>query len=140
MKQLIEEYAYSEQGYKPCLITPRWQAAILNYAESQDFKSIDKIEKHTQTDEVFVLLEGFAVLIAAEQTDNALRFETIPLQKGIIYNVPADVWHNIAMDEAARIIIFEDANTHLNDVTYNPLNEEQQKKLEMSLKQIIKNE
>jgi hypothetical protein len=48
MKQLIEEYAYSEQGYKPCLITSRWQAAILNYAESQGFEAIDKIEKHTQ--------------------------------------------------------------------------------------------
>jgi mannose-6-phosphate isomerase-like protein (cupin superfamily) len=136
MKQLIEEYSYTEKGYKPCLITERWQAALLNYAEAQGFENIDKIEKHTQTDEIFVLLEGTATLIAAEKEDNNIRFKVKSLETGIIYNIPPDVWHNIAMDKDARIVIFENANTHLNDCTYHPLNEQQQKELYDILKQL----
>ena len=131
---MIEKYKYEEKGYFPCLITEKWQAAILNFAEEQDAKNIDKIEKHTQTDEIFVLLHGNAVLIAADVCDNEILFETEVLEKGVIYNIPRDVWHNIAMDKDAKIFICENSNTHLNDCTYLQLNTGQQERLFALLK------
>jgi len=119
MRQLIEEFVYTEAGYKPCLITPKWQAALLNYADSQAYTAMDKLEKHVNTDEVFVLLEGTATLIAAElDGDKIIKLNTKLLEQGVIYNIPAGVWHNIAMKPDARLLILEDANTHLNDVIY----------------------
>jgi len=137
MKQLIEEYRYGGAGYKPCLITKNWQAALLNYTGEQGYKRMDNMEKHTETDEVFVLLEGHAILIAADKEDDKITFEAKALQKGIIYNIPQGVWHNIAMGEDARILIFEDAGTHLNDCTHSCLSDEQQKELYSILEQII---
>jgi mannose-6-phosphate isomerase-like protein (cupin superfamily) len=139
MKQLIEEYPHEGEGYAPCLIREHWQAALLNYAPEQNWDRMEKVEKHTQTDEVFVLLQGRAVLIAAEITGHTVRFETKPLEKGIIYNIPKEVWHNIAMAGNARIFICENAGTHRNDCTYFPLTAEQQGGLYRILKEIFSN-
>jgi mannose-6-phosphate isomerase-like protein (cupin superfamily) len=130
MKELIEIFTYSETGYKPCLITSKWQAALLNYADTVAFSAMNRVEKHEHTDEVFVLLEGTATLIAAEfNNDGTVRWDVKPLQTGVIYNIPIGVWHNVAMSEDARIFIVEDANTHLNDVIYQSLSEAQQQEL-----------
>jgi len=126
---MIEKYKHEAKGYLPCLINTNWQAAILNFAEEQEAKNIDKIEKHTQTDEIFVLLHGNAVLIAADVYGNEISIKTEVMEKGIIYNIPQNVWHNIAMDKNAKIFIFENSNTHLNDCTYLSLNDRQQKEL-----------
>jgi len=134
MEPLIETYTYSEAGYKPCLITPDWQAALLNYADSQAYSAMNKLEKHDKTDEVFVLLGGTATLIAAEfDGDTIVRWDIQPLKPGVIYNIPIAGWHNIAMKENAQILIVEDANTHLNDVTYRSLTEDQQQELQTKL-------
>ncbi|MDR0814701.1 MAG: hypothetical protein LBN37_03000, partial [Bacteroidales bacterium] len=63
-----------------------------------------------------------------------VRHEIQKLVPGVIYNIPANVWHNIAMQEDARIIIVEDADTHLHDVTYQALSKEQQKELYEQIK------
>jgi mannose-6-phosphate isomerase-like protein (cupin superfamily) len=135
--QLIEEYPHEGEGYDPCLIREPWQAALLNYAPEQGLERMEKMEKHAQTDEVFVLLQGSAVLIAAEMAGDTVRFETKRLEKGIIYNIPKEVWHNIAMAGDARIFICENAGTHLNDCTYFPLTAEQQEGLYRTLKEIF---
>jgi mannose-6-phosphate isomerase-like protein (cupin superfamily) len=138
MKQMIEEYLHEGKGYDPCLIREPWQAALLNYAPEQGPERIDKMEKHVQTDEVFVLLGGRAVLIAAEITGDTVRFATKLLEEGIIYNIPKTVWHNIAMDRDARIFICENAGTHLHDCTYHPLTAGQRDELCHLLKALFK--
>jgi ureidoglycolate hydrolase len=139
MKTLIEEYPHEGEGYVPCLIREHWQAALLNCAPEQRPERIDKIEKHVQTDEVFVLLQGRAVLIAADTADDTVRFTVKRLEEGIIYNIPKTVWHNIAMDRDARIFICENAGTHLHDCTYRPLTAGQRDELYMLLKEIFNN-
>jgi mannose-6-phosphate isomerase-like protein (cupin superfamily) len=133
MNQLIEKYTHTAEGYNPFLIRDKWQVAQLNYVSGQGFADMDKIEVHQQTDEVFILLKGTAVLIAAEKEGDKVNFQTIEMIEGITYNIPAGVWHNIAMDPDAQIIIVEDANTHLHDVTYYYLSDEQKKNIDTQL-------
>ena len=99
--------------------------AQLNYIESQHLNNIDKIEVHRQTDEVFMLLKGKAVLITAEITNSDLNFSIDLMQPHITYNIPQNVWHNIAMEEGSEVLIVEKSNTHLNDVEYLTLNDHQ---------------
>ena len=61
---LIEVYKHEAEGYNPSLISDGWQAAFLNYADAEKLESIEKLDIHYLTDEVFVLLEGESVLIA----------------------------------------------------------------------------
>ena len=122
---LIETYAIGEQGYHPFLIRDGWQVAKLNYLEELNINNIDKIESHTQTDEVFVLLKGKAVLTLAELQENNLNFEFTLMEPMVIYNIPKKRWHNIAMEKESEVLIIEKSNTHLNDVEYLFLNKNQ---------------
>ena len=62
---MIERYYHEGDGYDPFLIREGWQVAQLNYQVMNGFDSIDKVEAHRETDEVFVLVKGRAILIAA---------------------------------------------------------------------------
>jgi mannose-6-phosphate isomerase-like protein (cupin superfamily) len=136
MNRLIEIYTHTAEGYNPFLIRDKWQVAQLNYVSGQGFADMDKVEVHRQTDEVFILLKGTAVLITAEKDGDKIDFQTVAMIKGITYNIPAGVWHNIAMAPDAQIIIVEDACTHLHDVTYFHLSDEQKKDIDTQLQSV----
>jgi len=119
--KVIDKYLHSDNGYNPYLITDRWQVAKLNYQDGLGLDQIDKMEVHRNTDEVFILLVGTAVLIASGQADGQGSFEAIMMLPGVTYNIPTGVWHNIAMAPDAQMIIVENNNTHLSDVEYTPL-------------------
>lgn len=119
--ELIESLVHNSEGYNPFLIRDGWQVAQLNYMPSLDPEAITRIELHRQTDEVFILIHGEAVLIACELTKDGFVFQCIRLEMGAVYNIPVNVWHNIAMNRDARLIIVERSNTHLDDVIYHSL-------------------
>ncbi|MGD0498446.1 MAG: hypothetical protein ABSC23_08415 [Bryobacteraceae bacterium] len=121
--ETIEEYEHAGQGYNPFLIRRHWQVAQLNYAPSLAFDAIDRLERHKATDEVFILLRGRPVLIGAAEEAGVLRLERSAMRPGVTYNVPAGVWHAIAMRAEDVVIIVENANTHLHDVEYRALDE-----------------
>lgn len=136
---LLEEYRFDDSGYKPLLITKGWQAAQLNYMKEQDPENICKIDKHTKTDEVFLLMEGTAVLIMAADfhEGDSIQFETTLMLPGVIYNVPVNHWHNIAMAEDARVFICEDSNSHLEEYILRDLSEGEKEQLNQQLKQFF---
>jgi len=127
--KLIEKYHHEGEGYNPFLIREGWQVAQLNYMPGQGIDDIQKIDIHFETDEAFVLVAGKAVLIAAEKEGDNVSFEMISMKQGVVYNIPKDVWHNIAMLADAQVIIVEKDNTHLGDYDFYYLNEEQQEML-----------
>ena len=127
--KLIEEYRHAKEGYNPYLIGPKWQVAQLNYMPDLAPRAIKKVDVHHHTDETFMLMNGQAVLIAAEIQQDNLGFEVINMKPRVLYNIPKGCWHNIALSTDAEILITEDANTHLGDYDYHYLNEEEQREL-----------
>ena len=126
---LIEMYQRGNEGYDPFLIREGWQVARLTYLPAQDMLGIKKMDRHLLTDELFILLRGNAVLIAAVEQNNNFQFEFAKMQPGIPYNIPARQWHNIAMDRDAELIIVEKDQTHIADYEYKPLNQDQMNKI-----------
>ena len=122
---MIERYFHTEDGYNPFLIRKGWQVAQLNYVAKHGLDDIDDVEMHALTDEVFILMRGRAALITASFEGDEPTFEVENMQVGVTYNIPAGVWHNIAMDKDAQIIIVERNNTHLEDVAHKTLTDEQ---------------
>lgn len=122
---MIERYFHTEDGYNPFLIREGWQVAQLNYVAKHGLDDIDDVEMHALTDEVFILMRGRAALITASFEGNEPTFEVENMRVGVTYNIPAGVWHNIAMDKDAQIIIVERNNTHLEDVAHKTLTDEQ---------------
>ena len=134
---MIERYFHEKDGYNPFLIEDNWQVAQLNYLSKHGLDDIDDVEVHSQTDEVFVLMKGTGVLIAADLTGDEIVFECVNMQQGVTYNIPAGVWHNIAMDKEASMIIVEKANTHLNDCKHQPLDEKTTQRLYAEIAELL---
>jgi mannose-6-phosphate isomerase-like protein (cupin superfamily) len=132
---MIEVYEYSGQGYNPFIIRDGWQVAQLNHLAGQDLEGIVKVDMHLQTDEVFILLKGMAVLVVATaHGPETLQFECVRMRPGITYNIPVNTWHNIAMDREASVLIVERSNTHLGDFVYRSLSAGQQLELRSTIR------
>ena len=134
---LIELYQYENEGYNPSLISEVWQVAFLNYAEAESLERIDKLDIHYKTDEVFILLAGKAVLIAADIKGDVIEYDLIDMQPGIIYNIPKNTWHKIAMYKGSKVCIVERDNTHVSDFEFYYLSADKQLELQNAVKQLF---
>lgn len=104
----------------PLSIHEGWQAAYLTTCEKHHFDDLENMEVHSQTDELFILLQGVAVLLEADYETGHPVFEALNMKPFVMYDVPQGVWHNIAMAPDTLLLIIEKDNTHLNDVAYRP--------------------
>ncbi|WP_319268680.1 hypothetical protein [uncultured Draconibacterium sp.] len=138
---IIDTYKHKNEGYNPFLITPKWQVAQLNHAPEEELEVIERLDIHYKTDEVFFLIDGQAVLIAAKINDNTIDYDLQIMQPGITYNIRKNVWHNIAMYPGCKVLIVEDANTHLplpdGDYEFHYLSEEQKQDLQNQVNQLL---
>jgi endo-1,4-beta-D-glucanase Y len=123
---MIETYKIEGDGYHPFLIRDGWQVAQLNYQEEQHINNIKKLDVHLKTDEVFVLTKGVSVLIAANIEEGEPVFELELMEQHKVYNIPQDMWHNIAMEKGSEVIIIEKSNTHISDFEFFELSKEKQ--------------
>ena len=101
----LEITEYRGEDYKATVYFGAWRVAYLNYSERFDPDKIDTLERHMETDEVFVLLEGKATLLIGEDA------EEVPMEKFKCYNVKKAVWHTIATSRDAHVLIVENADT-----------------------------
>jgi mannose-6-phosphate isomerase-like protein (cupin superfamily) len=113
----VEVHAWEQAGYQPLVFTPAWMIALLNWEPAMDLANAHEIERHVQTDEVFVLVRGQAALYTASPAG----FELIELQPGRLYNVTAGTWHNLLATRQAAFVIIENRDTHLQDTELRPL-------------------
>lgn len=105
-------YNYDGEGYFSPYNFEGWKIAFLNPAERFTREGIIRLERHTKTDEVFVLLNGCATLLLGEQ---ATEIDMIPQQ---LYVVKKNQWHNIIVSEDAKILIVENVDTGLENTEY----------------------
>lgn len=89
-----------------------WRVAYLNYAESHKEGNIEFLEKHLETDEVFVLMAGKAILLMGEEC------ERIEMDLHKVYNVKKDAWHNIILSEDAKVLLVENKDTSKENTQY----------------------
>lgn len=112
MDNIVEIKDYTGEGYKPQVDFGAWRVAIANFKPDWAKGKQTYIERHMQTDEVFVLLSGeVSLLIGKEMTE-------YPLEPGKIYNVKAASWHQLQMSEDAKVLIVENRDTGRSNSEY----------------------
>ncbi|MBE6561136.1 MAG: hypothetical protein E7662_08410 [Ruminococcaceae bacterium] len=92
---------YKGEGYRALMDSDGWRVAFLRYGPK--FAAYNQLERHMCTDEVFLLVEGSAVLYVEDQP--------YVMEKCKMYNVPRAVWHHIVVTPDATVMIVENANT-----------------------------
>ncbi len=103
---MIEIREYTGEGYLPLVDFESWRVAFLRYNER--FSALNGMERHLETDEVFVLLAGSATLYLG---DGGLDRREITMEPCKIYNIKRAVWHHIVVSKDATVLIVENANT-----------------------------
>jgi hypothetical protein len=112
---LLEIRQFSEQGYKPLIDYGKWRVAILRYIDELLPENINKMQRHDETDEVFVLLEGHCILFIGEGDEQLTRIHAQDMEPLKLYNVKRSCWHTHTLSEGTTVLIIENRDTSSNN-------------------------
>lgn len=123
-ESFVEICAYTGEGFKPLVLFGDWRVAMLNYAAGMHPDNNKTMERHTETDEVFVLIKGSGMLLIGG--DGPQVDEIIPqeMETGVLYNIRRNVWHTILLSRDASVLIVEQADTGEHNSEYVALSPE----------------
>lgn len=125
VNKLVEIREFTGPGYKPLIDFSKWRVAILNYIDEIHPERIEKMERHNETDEVFVLIKGQGILFLGEGNERVVKIHTQVLEPSKIYNVKRSVWHSIVLSKDGSVLIVENMNTSSANSDYFTMNMEQ---------------
>lgn len=109
--QSIEVTELPESGYVPLVDYAHWRVAVLRYCPDVQLENLHSMQKHMETDEVFVLLSGHCTLYAAGDGGKPGEISALPLLPCRIYNVKKGHWHTHALDPEGAVLIVENRDT-----------------------------
>lgn len=121
----IEIIDFQPEGYKPLVDFESWRVAVLKFCDDLKIENIKTMQKHLETDEVFVLIRGNCTLFLGNDGDRPEDIKSVHMEHGKVYNIKKGVWHNHIMDEDGEVLIVENRNTSDDNSPIIALDEEQ---------------
>lgn len=121
----IEIKQYNEPGYAPVIDFGAWRVAVLNDIDELKVHNLKTMQKHLETDEVFVLLKGSCTLFTAGNGKEAGTIQSTNLEPCKCYNVKAGVWHTHTLTENSSVLIVENLDTNEENSPVVKLTDEQ---------------
>ncbi len=133
---LLEVRTHDGPDYMPLIDYQTWRVALMNYTSDQTSDKIKRMQKHVETDEVFVLLTGRCILFLGEGEEAVTNIHAVDMEPYKLYNVKKDCWHSHTFSVDARVLIVENRDTVDANSPFVGLSEEQQKQVEELAKQL----
>jgi ureidoglycolate hydrolase len=116
---------HTGEGYLPLIDSGEWRVAVLRFLDELLPERIDSMERHLNTDEVFVLMSGRGVLILGGNGDQADEISFWVMEFGKVYNVKRYTWHTILLSLDASVLLVENKDTSRHNSEYSYLMPEQ---------------
>lgn len=110
-KQYIDITSYEGEGYKPVIDYMSWRVAILRYCEELEVPNLKTMQKHNESDEVFVLLAGNCTLFTGGTGEAINNMDGVAMEPMKLYNVKRGVWHTHTLDKEGTVLIVENKDT-----------------------------
>jgi ureidoglycolate hydrolase len=107
----IEVKSFSGEGYQPLVSYGSWRVAVLRFLKDLEPENLTTMERHALTDEVFVLIQGKAMLILGGNADHASVVVPYEMKIGDVFNVKKNTWHTIVVSHDVHIMIVENDDT-----------------------------
>lgn len=126
---LLEISQYSGQGYQPLVDYGNWRVAILRYIDELEPQNLTKMQRHNETDEVFVLLAGKCILFLGEGDGSITQIYAQDMEPMKLYNVKRSCWHTHTLSKDATVLIVENRDTTMQNSPEIELNPEQRSTL-----------
>ena len=122
---MIEIVSHPGEGYKRLVEFGGWTAAILKDSYKTSLDGVSYLQKHTLTDEVFILLQGKCTLIEAGDGDAPGEIHGVSMEPLQYYNVKKGVWHTHILEPGTAVVVVENIETGLSNSPTSDLTEEQ---------------
>ena len=119
--KLLEVCDYVKEGYSPVVDYAEWRVAVLNFSNDLLPENITAMQRHDETDEVFVLLRGRCILFIGEGDKKVTYIFAENMQPFKIYNVKKSVWHTHTLSRDAKVLIVENRNTTFDNSPFSSL-------------------
>jgi hypothetical protein len=122
---LLEIHTYAEPGFGPVVDFGAWRVAVLNHIHHLEPANLKDVQRHDETDEVFVLLKGRCILFLGDGKDTAGQIHAVDLVPQTVYNVKRGTWHTHTLSRDASVLVVENRETKLENSPFRPLTAEQ---------------
>ncbi len=118
----ILQYQFDGEGMTRVFENEKWMVGIKNWKPMNDIANINNLERHNETDELFILLSGRCTLLYANETPEGLKIEKVDMEPLKVYNIPRTLWHNTVTERDTKLALIEDsatsgANSDVMDLT-----------------------
>lgn len=123
--RLLEIHTCREEGFHPQVDFGRWRVAVLNYIGHLLPENLTGMQRHDETDEVFVLLKGRCILFIGEGGDQVEEIHARDLEPGSVYNVKRGTWHTHTLTPDASVLVVENRDTTEDNSPFRELTAEQ---------------
>lgn len=130
MTKAIEITDFPKTDYQSLVRYEKWRVAVLAACENTTLPKIKAMQKHDETDEVFVLVCGNCTLITAGNDEAPGEITIHKMQPQKVYNVKKGFWHNHILDDEGVVVIIENEDTCDANSPVLPLTKEQLLQLE----------
>jgi len=127
--RLIEVSSCLVYDYSPLVDSGQWCVAAICASERNSADAIGQMERHNETDEVFVLMSGKSVLfVAAGQCGGGIgRINSVEMEPLRVYNVKRGVWHACALAPGSVVLVVESSGTGRSNSHYAQLTTDQRR-------------
>ncbi len=124
-EDVLEIRSHEGEGYKPLVDFGSWRVAILRCENGLLRGQQSSMERHLETDEVFVLLQGTGALILGGNGREVGPLQVYAMEMGKLYNVRKNGWHTVSLSRDASVLIVENQDTVCENSEYAAITEEQ---------------
>ena len=94
-----------KEGFESIYENSNFKCAYITLSPQYAFGKVKEMKRHNDSDEVFVLLSGSAVLLTHEE--GSTEYTQTPLEYQTAYNVQQSTWHYLAVSEDALVFVSE---------------------------------
>ena len=108
---LLEIHSCGDEGFHPQVDFGGWRVAVLNFIEHLLPENLKDMQRHDETDEVFVLLKGRCILFVGDGKEEAGNIHAADMVPHTVYNVKSGTWHNHTLSEDASVLVVENLGT-----------------------------
>lgn len=120
----IESFGHGGEGLSRVYENDRWMVAVKNWKPANDIEGIDCLERHNETDELFILLAGRCVLLSGVRSSGGgTEFEAVSMEPGRLYKIPRGLWHNTVTRKDTKLLLVEAPETSMANSEVLPLDE-----------------
>ena len=127
---LLEIHRHDAPSYRPLVDFENWRVAVLNFSPDLLPENLTRMQRHNETDEVFVLLAGKCILFVGDGDETVTQLHAVELAPGQVYNVRRAVWHTHTLSADAKVLVVENRDTTYDNSPFTPLSAQQHQELQ----------